>query len=162
MEKFTCSKRNALILLSIFIVVELIISGLKGGFHFIPMLIGLIIFILLLFFCGFFWLIKYDDLGFTYTGRGRYKIEYDDVVSVTHFYKDEGGFRPNVEQFTIKYSCIVGNSEEREIQKLELGNYPEIETREFFFYMKERNPKIDFSSQMAKLDSVEIKDFDYF
>ena len=48
MKKFTCSKRNALILLSIFIVVELIISGLKGGFHFIPMLIGLIIFILLL------------------------------------------------------------------------------------------------------------------
>lgn len=101
MKKFTCSKRNALILLSIFIVVELIISGLKGGIHFIPMLIGLIIFILLLFFCGFFWLIKYDDVGFTYTCIGRYKIEYDDIESVTHF-------------------------------------------------------------NMAKLDSVEIKDFDYF
>ena len=168
MKKFTCSKRKALILLSIFLIVELFVSSLeslkslKGGIHFIPMLIDLIIFILLLFFCGCFWLIKYDDLGFTYTGIGRYKIEYDDIVSVTHFYKDEGGFRPNVEQFTIKYSCIVRNSDEREIKKLNLGNLPEKEAREFFSHMKKCNPKIDFSFQMAKLDSVEIKDFDYF
>ena len=135
MKKFTCSKRNTLILISSFIAVCLFINCLKGGPHFIPMLIGLVFFVLILFFSGNFWLIKYDDLGFTYTGRGRYKIEYDDIVSVTHFYKDEGGFRPNVEQFTIKYSCIVGNSDEREIKKLNLGNLPEKEAREFFSYV---------------------------
>ena len=161
MKSFTCSKRNTLILISSCIAVCLLINCLKGGPHFIPMLIGLVFFVLILFFCGNFWLIKYDDLGFTYTGRGRYKIEYDDIVSVTHHTVKNVG-RSRIDHFIIKYSCIVENSEEREIQKLELGNYPEIETREFFSYMKERNPKIEFSSQMATKDSMEITEFDYF
>ena len=161
MKSFTCSKRNTLIFISSFIAVCLLINCLKGGPHFIPMLIGLVFFVLILFFFGNFWLIKYDDLGFTYTGRGRYKIEYDDIMSVTHHTVKNVG-RSSIDHFIIKYSCIVENSEEREIQKLELGNYPEIETREFFSYMKERNPKIEFSSQMATKDSMEITEFDYF
>ena len=164
MKKFSCRKDLIFILFSVALFLAFITGVVKDSFSLISFLIYFVIVFFFSFLSGIIWMIKYDENGFTFIGQGRKNIEYKDIQSVTHYQVIPAWYarRGAVDKFIIKYSNTTETDGEEETKKLEIQNYPDKETRDFFFHMKERNPNIVFSFHKANGEGVENLEFDFF
>lgn len=162
-KKFTCKKETTLFVFGSIVLVGFFVGALRGDFNGISILIYIILMFVVVFFSGFIWMIKYDEKGFTFIGKGRKSIEYKDIQSVTH-YQVIPAYRHTraVDEFIIKYTSNAGTFDEDGISKLKIQNYPDKGSRDFFSYMRERNPNIVFSYQKANGEGVENLEFDFF
>lgn len=163
MKKFTCRKDLIFILLFVALGLAFITGSVKDSLSLISFLIYIVIVFFFSFLSGIIWMIKYDENSFTFISKGRKNIEYKDIQSVTHYQViPPRHARGAVDKFIIKYSNTTETDSEEETKKLEIQNYPDNKTRDFFSYMKERNPNIVFSFHKANGEGVENLEFDFF
>ncbi|MBP5358280.1 MAG: hypothetical protein J6W60_09150 [Treponema sp.] len=116
--------------------------------------IGLIIMTLL-------WRIEYDDTSFTSEFDDIIKLEYQNIKRIIHYKAHIG--RGAVDHFIIEYAEKSEDGEEGDIQKAtikDLFKYKEM--REFFNFVSDKNPAIEFYLEQATSEGVERYAFDYF
>ena len=88
-------------------------------------------------------------------------LEYKDIISVNHYvlhaYRYRGG---GTDKFIITYKP---KDSPEYTEKREFKNFmPSLELRQFFNFIKEKNPGIEFYHESASSDGIEKKEFDYF
>ena len=120
-----------------------------------------IIFVAFLFVRSIVWKLEYNEISFSVKNEGIDNLEYKKIESVVHYKSYR--FRSRIDRFIISY---MGKSEfgyEEELQKAVIKFYPHnTEMMEFFSFVHEKNPEIDFHVEAAGYDGVEKKEFDYF
>ena len=107
------------------------------------------------------WKLEYNEISFSVKNEGIDNLEYKKIKSIVHYKSYR--FRSRIDRFIISY---MGKSEfgyEEELQKAVIKFYTHnTEMMEFFSFVHEKNPEIDFHVEAAGYDGVEKKEFDYF
>lgn len=116
-----------------------------------------------------FWKLKYNEDSFSLKFEGIYNLEYKKIVSIVHYkslrivINRYAIFRIPFDKFVISYMGKSESGNEEELQKTFIKFYMhDVKMREFFRFVSEKNPAIDFHLDEAGLDGVERKAFDYF
>lgn len=113
------------------------------------------------FFRTIFWKLEYDDTSFSVKNEGVQNLEYKKIVSIVHY--KARGYRHSIDEFIISYMGMSEFGYEEEVQRAVIKYYTHNdEMKEFFSFVKEKNPGIDFHSENAGCNGVETSEFDYF
>ncbi len=121
----------------------------------------ILIFTIVTFFRAVFWKLEYDDASFSVKTEAIQKLEYKKIVSIVHY--KARGYRHSIDEFIISYMGMPEFGYEEEVQRAIIKYYTHNgEMKEFFSFVKEKNPNIDFHSENAGCDGVETSEFDYF
>lgn len=120
----------------------------------------ILIFTIVTFFRAIFWKLEYDDTSFSVKNEGVQNLEYKKIVSIVHY--KARGYRHSIDEFIISYMEMPEFGYE-EVQRAIIKYYTHNdEMKEFFSFIKEKNPGIDFHSENAGCNGVETSKFDYF
>ena len=144
---------------------------LKGGLEFkkvkelepriVIFYLFILIFTIVTFFRAIFWKLEYDDASFSVKNEDVQNLEYKKIVSIVHY--KARGYRHSIDGFIISYMEMPEFGYEEEVQRAIIKYYTHNgEMKEFFSFVKEKNPGIDFHSENAGCDGVETSEFDYF
>jgi len=155
----------------IFLVVHIDFGIANGGLEFKELkeleprivLFYLVILIcaIVTFFRTIFWKLEYDDTSFSVKNEGVQNLEYKKIVSIVHY--KARGYRHSIDEFIISYMGMPEFGYEEEVQRAIIKYYTHNgEMKEFFSFVKEKNPGIDFHSENAGCNGVETSKFDYF
>lgn len=149
-------RRKGMVVVWGLILLVFIAYGIKDY----SILLGFIFFIIFfafLFVRSIVWKLEYNEISFSVKNEGIDNLEYKKIESIVH-YKSR-----RIDKFIISY---MGKSEfgyEEELQKAVINFYTHnTEMMEFFSFVHEKNPEIDFHVEAAGYDGVEKKEFDYF
>ena len=116
---------------------------------------------LIMFVHSLLWKLEYDDVSFSLDNEDIHNLEYKKIVSIVHY--KAHAYRHSIDKFIISY---IGMSEfgcKEEIQKSVIKYYKHnSEMKDFFSFVSERNPDIDFHLERADSDGVILAEFDYF
>jgi len=135
------------------------VKELEPRFVFFYLLFFVAIF--LIFIRSILWKLEYNDTAFSVKNEDIQNLEYKKIVSIVHYkaYRYMG----SIDKFIISYMGLSEFGYEEEIQKAVIKYYTHnTEMKEFFSFLREKNPNIDFHSEKAGYDGVEIREFDYF
>lgn len=123
-------------------------------------LVFLVLF-LVFFINSLLWKLEYDDEKFSMEHAGIHELEYRKITSVVHYRAHK--YRGSINEFIIHYSGMSEFGTQEEAQKAVIKNYPfSREMKEFFSFVREKNPAIDFHCENAGYEGMERKDFDFF
>ena len=121
----------------------------------------ILVFTIVIFFRAVFWKLEYNDTSFSVKNEGIQELEYKKIVSIVHYKAYR--YRHSINEFIINY---MGESEfgyGEELKKAIIKYYTHnAKMKEFFSFVKEKNPNIDFHSENAACDGIDTKEFDYF
>ncbi len=107
------------------------------------------------------WKLEYDDSSFSVAYENIDCIEYKKIVSVVHYKAYR--YKSSIDEFIINYIGLPEFGYEEGVQKAIIKYCPHNnDMRCFFSFMKDKNPKIEFSSEKAGSDGIEKDDFDFF
>ena len=102
-----------------------------------------IIFFAFLFVRSIVWKLEYNEISFSVKNEGIDNLEYKKIESIVHYKSYR--FKSRIDKFIISY---MGKSEfgyEEELQKTFIKFYMhDVKMREFFRFVSEKNPAIDF------------------
>lgn len=113
------------------------------------------------FFRTIFWKLECDDASFSVKTEAIQNLEYKKIVSIVHY--KARGYRDSIDEFIISYMEMPEFGYEEEVQRAIIKYYTHNgEMKEFFSFIKEKNPGIDFHSEKAGCNGVETSKFDYF
>ncbi len=120
-----------------------------------------IIFFLIMFVNSLLWKLEYDDVSFSVKNEDIYNLEYKKIISIVHYKAYR--YRHSVNKFIISYMGMSEFGYKEELQKSFIKYFTHnSEMKDFFSFVCEKNPNIDFHSEKADSDGVEITEFDYF
>lgn len=121
----------------------------------------LFIYFFYLFYRALTWKLEYGENSFTLKHEFTGSIEYKKIISIVHYtarYR-----RSNIDEFIVSYMGIPEFGYKEEVQKVMIKHYPyNYKIKEFFTFVKEKNPKILFRKENAGSDGLEVENFDYF
>ena len=153
-------RRKGMVVVWGLILLVFIAYGIKDY----SLLLGFIFFIIFfafLFVRSIVWKLEYNEISFSVKNEGIDNLEYKKIESIVHYKSYR--FKSRIDKFIISY---MGKSEfgyEEELQKAVIKFYTHnTEMMEFFSFVHEKNPEIDFHVEDAGYDGVEKKEFDYF
>ncbi|MBO4321161.1 MAG: hypothetical protein J5857_11910 [Treponema sp.] len=146
------------IIVCVIVMVFMILLGLSWGK---PVLFISAIIPLGLLIRAILWRIEYDDTSFSSEFNDIYKLEYQDIKRIIHYEAHIG--RRGVDHFIIEYAEKSESGEEGDIQKATINDlFYSKQMREFFNFVSDKNPAIEFYSEKATLEGIERNAFDYF
>ncbi|MBO4516064.1 hypothetical protein J5751_01165 [bacterium] len=120
-----------------------------------------LIFFLIIFIHSLLWKLEYDEVSFSVKNEDIYNLEYKKIVSIVHYKAYR--YRSSINKFIISYMGMPEFGYKEELQKSFIKYFTHnSEMKEFFSFVYEKNPNIDFHSEKAGSDGVEITEFDYF
>ena len=103
----------------------------------------------------------FDSSSFSVAYENIDCIEYKKIVSVVHYKAYR--YKSSIDEFIINYIWLPEFGYEEGVQKAIIKYCPHNnDMRCFFSFMKDKNPKIEFSSEKAGSDGIEKDDFDFF
>lgn len=120
-----------------------------------------LILVSILFVYSLLWKLEYDDVCFSLKNEDIYNLEYKKIVSIVHY--KAHAYRHSIDKFIISYMGISEFGYKEEIQKSFIKYFPHnLEMKDFFSFVYEKNPEIDFHLEKVDSEGVEKSDFDYF